>query len=199
MTAEARELYSYVTSVEPFATQIKNVNMDCVSPMMVIRQITRKAMEQYNKDYCTAYAELFTSKDFKDVTEKIYNEKRGTDMTKYEKCKEILTTQTDLSEWNFFTVEEVKPEIRTSLNSIECYGVIAIAKDFIMDYTECFVDYEGVYDNTSGDRGGRFDCHDNYEFIGTGYEIGAFVVWGTVVCAEIYDEDGNNVAYIRIN
>lgn len=198
MTAEARELYSYVTSVEPFATQIKNVNMDCVSPMMVIRQITRKAMEQYNKDYCTAYAELFTSKDFKDVTEKIYNEKRGTDMTKYEKCVEILTTQADFSEWNFFTVEEVKSEIRTSLNSIECYGVIAIARDFINDFTWYSESYEDVFNNTSGDRDGRFDCHDNYEIKDTGYEIGAFVVWGTVVCAEIYDKD-RNVAYIRIN
>lgn len=198
MTAEARELYSYVTSVEPFATQIEDVNMDCVYPMMVIRQIIRNAIEQYNKDYCATYAELFTSNDFKDVTEKILREKRGTDMTKFEKCKEILTTETDLSECNFFTVEEVKPEIRTTINSIECYGVIAIAKDFINDFTWLSESYEDVFNNTSGDRGGRFDCYDNYEIKDTGYEIGAFVVWGTVVCAEIYDKD-SNVAYIRIN
>jgi hypothetical protein len=198
MTAEARELYAYVTSVEPFVTQIEKVNMDCVSPMMVIRQITRNAMEQYNKDYCTAYAELFTSNDFKEVTERIYNEKRGTDMTKYEKCVETLTPDI-FSQWNFFTVEEVKPEIRPCTTSIEGYGVIAIAKDFINDYTWYSEDYESVYDNTSGEREGRFDCHDNYEIKDTGYEIGAFVVWGSVICAEIYDEDGNNVAYIRIN
>ena len=136
--------------------------------------------------------------DFKNVTERIYNEKRGTDMTKYEKCVEILTTEADFSEWNFFTVEEVKPEIRTGLNSIECYGVIAIAKDFINDFTWYSESYEDVFSNTSGDREGRFDCYDNYEIKDTGYEIGAFVVWGTVVCAEIYDKD-RNVAYIRIN
>lgn len=197
MTAEARELYSYVTSVEPFATQIEKVSMDCVSPMMVIRQITRNAMEQYNKDYCAAYAELFTSNDFKEVTERIYNEKRGTDMTKFEKCKEVLTNE-GFDEWDFFTTEEVN--IRPCRNGLERNGVIVFAWEFIKEHTwfndETFEEFDM---NTSGEREGRFDCHDNYEIKMTGYDIGAFVVWGDVVCAEIYDEDGSCVAYIRIN
>lgn len=197
MTPEARELYTYVTSVEPFATHIKRVNMDCVSPMIAIRQITRKAIEQYHKDYCSLDANVFSEKDFTKVTDRIYNEKRGTDMNSFEKCVVTLTDK-GFNEWDFFTVEEVNPEIRECRNGIEQYGVIVKAWEFVNEYTWYEETYEDINNNTSGEREGRFDCHDEYDIKDTDYKIGAFVVWGDVVCAEIY-KDGSNVAYIRIN
>lgn len=77
MTTEARELYCYVTGTEPFMTQINNVNMNSVAPLITIRQIVRKAIEKYHKDYCTPGDECFSHEDFIKVSDKIYFEKRG--------------------------------------------------------------------------------------------------------------------------
>ena len=77
MTIEARELYCYVTVTEPFVTQINNVNMNSVSPLITIRKIVKKAIEKYHRDYCTSGDECFSHEDFIKVSDKIYFEKRG--------------------------------------------------------------------------------------------------------------------------
>ena len=77
MTIEERELYCYVTCTEPFMTQINNVSMSCVSPLIAIRKIVKKAIEKYHKDYCTSGDECFSHEDFIKVSDKIYFEKRG--------------------------------------------------------------------------------------------------------------------------
>ena len=77
MTIEARELYCYATGTEPFMTEVKNLDVERVSSIITISNIVQKAANKYHKDYCSPDCECFSSKDIRDVTNKIYAEKVG--------------------------------------------------------------------------------------------------------------------------
>lgn len=72
MTAEARELYVYTT--EHFENSIERISPNCVAPLVAVRQVVRKAIEQYVKDYCTPNDTPFTQEDFETVSRQIITE-----------------------------------------------------------------------------------------------------------------------------
>lgn len=197
MTTEARELYCYVIGTEPFMTEIDKVNMQSVAPLITIRQIVRRAIEKYYKDYCTPGVECFSSEDFQEVANKIYYEKRGIDMERFEEVVEVLVDN-GIDNSDIFRPDEVEP--RKSNNAMERLGTLVLGLEFVRSNTwydeETYDDIDG---NTSGERHGRFDIHDNYVIKETDYFIGAFVIWGDVACAEIWSRENDCVvAYIRM-
>ena len=60
--------------------------------------------------------------------------------------------------------------------------------------------FDEVYNNLSGEReNGRFECMENYIFYGTDYFVGAFIISGSLVFAEIRNKSLDKViAYVRI-
>ena len=75
MTEEGKELYFHTKNV--FLEELEKISPDCISPIIVIRQIVKKAMDKYIIDYCgrdTKVEEIFTESDFQNVSNKLYNE-----------------------------------------------------------------------------------------------------------------------------
>lgn len=72
MLAEQKELYFHTKNI--FENELKQVSADCVSPIIAVRQIVRKAIERYCVDYCTNEESPFSEEDFKEVSKKLYNE-----------------------------------------------------------------------------------------------------------------------------
>lgn len=100
---------------------------------------------------------------------------------------------------DIFMPEEIR--VIPCNNDLERLGVIVKANEFVRKFT-MFEDetFEDTYNNTSGDRGGRFDCHDNY-FVrdNNNFYAGAFVHVGDVSYAEIWSKRKDCiVAYVRM-
>ena len=75
LTEEGKELYFHTKNV--FLEELEKISPDCISPIIVIRQIVKKAMDKYIIDYCgrdTKVEEIFTESDFQNVSNKLYNE-----------------------------------------------------------------------------------------------------------------------------
>jgi len=75
MLAEKRELYSHTKN--RFMSDLQRISPDCVAPLVATRQVVRKAIDLYIKDYCSAETkreDIFSEDDFQRVTKKIYNE-----------------------------------------------------------------------------------------------------------------------------
>ena len=100
---------------------------------------------------------------------------------------------------DIFDSEEIK--IIPCSNELEGLGIIAKALDFVRSFTNCYDEtFDDVMDNTSGERGGRFDCHEDY-FIkdSDNFYAGAFVHVGEVSYAEIWSKRKDCiVAYVRM-
>ena len=106
-------------------------------------------------------------------------------MEKFEKLQE--------RGYNVFEKFELD-EIRHSRNSAEAVGVCWMFSMWVEDETG--EDAREVYDNLSGDRGGRWDLIDNIEFV-EDCELGGVVLNGNVVLAEIWYDD-EVVGYVRV-
>jgi len=75
LTEEGKELYFHTKNV--FLEELEKISPDCISPIIVIRQIVKKAMDKYIIDHCsrdTKVEEIFTESDFQNVSNKLYNE-----------------------------------------------------------------------------------------------------------------------------
>lgn len=74
MLQEQKELYNYTTN--HFENELSKISKSCISPIIEIRKVVKKSMLQYIKDYCnnvTKIEDIFSEDDFKQVSEKIYN------------------------------------------------------------------------------------------------------------------------------
>lgn len=113
-------------------------------------------------------------------------------------CFNIVAWALKEREYDLFEEYELDAR-RKSKNGLERYGVRATAIDWIIE--QGFEDdRESADNNLSGERDmGRWDLMDNYILDRTRQiEVGAFVLNGDCVYAEIY-YDGRVSAYIRIN
>mgnify|MGYP000959962374 FL=1 len=72
MKAEQKELYFYTK--DHYEEQLKRISPECVAPLIAVRQVVKKAIEQYCIDYCTNNEDPFSQEDFHAVSNKIYNE-----------------------------------------------------------------------------------------------------------------------------
>lgn len=75
MLAEQRELYNHTKN--RFMSDLQRISPSCVSPLIATRQVVKKAIDLYIKDYCSAGTkreDIFSEDDFQRVTKKIYNE-----------------------------------------------------------------------------------------------------------------------------
>lgn len=78
MQAEQKELYFYTK--DHFEAELNRISPECVSPLIVVRQIVKKAITEYCKNYCEKGHDPFKSEtpfspeDFQEVSNKIYNE-----------------------------------------------------------------------------------------------------------------------------
>ena len=111
-----------------------------------------------------------------------------------EEVDEAWETLVERYGYNVRTKSELE-DIRESNSTIEAVGVCWLFAEWAEGQG-----YEGareIYDDLSCDRGGRWDLMDNID-IGDGLEIGAAVLNGNVVNAEIWSDD-RVVGYVSIN
>jgi len=75
MIAEQKELYNYTKG--KFEEELKKISPDCVSPIIAVRQVVKKAIARYIKDNCSIGVkpvDVFSHDDFQEVSNKINNE-----------------------------------------------------------------------------------------------------------------------------
>jgi len=72
MLAEQKELYFHTKN--HFKKELKKISPECISPLIAVRQIVKKAIEKYINDYCTKDAQVFSEEDFQEVSNRLYNE-----------------------------------------------------------------------------------------------------------------------------
>ena len=75
MSVEARELYLHTKNF--YIEELKKISPECISPIIIIRQIVKKAIDKYIIDYCTKETnpkDIFSQDDFKQVSDKLYEE-----------------------------------------------------------------------------------------------------------------------------
>ena len=75
MKAEQKELYFYTK--DQFAEKLSRISPACVSPIIVVRQTVRAAINKYILDYCTLDTkpeDIFSQEDFQEVSNRLYNE-----------------------------------------------------------------------------------------------------------------------------
>lgn len=119
-------------------------------------------------------------------------------MSLYKECVDTLLAK-GIGESNIFEKAEVESDIRCSNNELERMGIIAIAHCFLTEFDLEDPSFELVTNNTSGEREGRFDCHEGYTIDDTDFYVGAFVIAGSVSYAEIWSKDNDCiVAYVRM-
>lgn len=70
MTLEAKELYFYCTTVEPFCANYKNLHtvkarsgLYYSSAKNTVREIVNHAVKSYTKEYCSKGKKCFTEQD----------------------------------------------------------------------------------------------------------------------------------------
>lgn len=85
--------------------------------------------------------------------------------------------------------------VRSARTTVEATGVCWLFAEWVEE--EGYGDPIEVYEELSCDRGGRWDLMDNID-IDDGLEIGAAVLNGDVVYAEIWSDDGV-VGYVSLN
>jgi len=72
MTIEERELYLYTK--DHFEKELSKISPDCVSPIIAVRQVVKKAIDQYNFDYCGKGQNCFSPDNFQNVSNAIRDE-----------------------------------------------------------------------------------------------------------------------------
>lgn len=72
MLQEQKELYTYIK--DHFIEDLKRISSECVAPLIAVRQVVKKSMESYCKNYCTVVDNPFAQEDFQNVSIKIYKE-----------------------------------------------------------------------------------------------------------------------------
>lgn len=75
MLAEQKELYNYTKN--HFAEELSRISPECVSPLISVRKVVKKAIYKYVKDYCTYCTnpeDIFSQEDFSEVSNKIHQE-----------------------------------------------------------------------------------------------------------------------------
>ena len=75
MKTEQKELYVYTK--DHFSNDMGKISKECVDPLVAVRQVVKRAMEKYVKDYCgtgTKIEEVFSEEDFQTVSNRLYNE-----------------------------------------------------------------------------------------------------------------------------
>ena len=75
MIAEQKELYFFIK--DKFEEELKKISPDCVSPIIAVRQVVKKAIARYIKNHCSIGVkpiDIFSHEDFQEVSNKIYNE-----------------------------------------------------------------------------------------------------------------------------
>ena len=75
LTEEGKELYFYAKN--RFLNELERISPTCISPIIAIRQVVKKAIDQYIIDYCsrdTKAENIFSGDDFREVSNKINEE-----------------------------------------------------------------------------------------------------------------------------
>ena len=74
MKDKQKELYNYTKG--KFEGDLKKISTDCVSPIIAVRQVVKKAIARYIKDHCSIEVKpinVFSHEDFQEVSNKICN------------------------------------------------------------------------------------------------------------------------------
>ena len=122
-------------------------------------------------------------------------------MLKWEELDEMETEEVDeawetlVDRYNNVRTKGELHDIRPATNTPEACGVCWMLAQWLED--EGYAEAREVYDDLSGDRGGRWDLMDNVD-IDDDLEVGAAVLNGNVVYAEIWSDD-SVVGYVGIN
>jgi hypothetical protein len=75
MKEEQKELYFFTKS--QFEEELKRISPTCVSPIIAVRQVVKKAIYKYINDHCTKDTnpeDIFSNEDFYAVSDKICDE-----------------------------------------------------------------------------------------------------------------------------
>lgn len=204
MTSETRELYSYITTVEPFISRYNNLSTEMISLTIATRGLVKDAISQYGKDYGNGNGfEIFSEDDFEECVDKIIDdveERCGVEVVDEYVVKELaryaplgILLPNQVSNWR-------KPS-----NGIEAEGVIWMASKWIAENIPEET-IKGAYDNIHGWRdnckGGSFNVDENFRLYDTReiLEISDVILCGSCVYLEVWNtEEDKAVGYISIN
>ena len=209
MREETRELYCYITGVEPFGTRYQKLSTEMVSLTIAIRKLVKDAIGQYGKDYgdrgrFSDGFKIFSEDDFESCVRRIMSDVREREgvQTMNEYTREFLTNRYGD---RIFDASEVT-EWRKPRNGIEAEGAVWMAAKWIEEHLEEET-MQDAYDNITAIRQGydgrcRFDTLDNFELYDREevLKIGGVVLQGECVYLEVWNTEMDKiVAYIGIN
>ena len=77
LSEEAKELYFYTKGTKETAEKLEKISPSCVAPLIATRKVVKTAMQNYIREYCTyntKIEDIFSEKDFQEVSKKIHSE-----------------------------------------------------------------------------------------------------------------------------
>lgn len=201
MLAEQKELYNFITNVEPWKSRYEERQSRIGSIVNPFRKVVRDAIADYNVRYGNGDDNIFSHDDFLKVYERltieaIYSPEYYSEFTD---VRNDLVTN-GICEDNIYWNGKFEFEPRKA-KGLEISGVIYSIYKFLKKLDPELTMEESYYMYSAQRDEGRFDLHENVPIYGCKdpvFEVSYFYVSGDVVIANIVNLDGDTVAEVRI-
>lgn len=201
MLAEQKELYNFITSVEPWKSRYEERQNWIGSVVNPFQKIVRDAIEDYNVRYGNGDDDIFSHEDYLGVCERLTIETEHSPEYYSEfkdVCNDLVTN--GICENDIYWNGEFEFEPRKA-KGLEISGVIYSIYKFLKKLDPELTMEESYYMYSGQRDEGRFDLHENVPIYGCkdpAFEVSHFYVSGDIVIANIVNLDGDTVAEVRI-
>lgn len=200
MLAEQKELYNFITNVEPWKSRYEERQSWIGSVINPFQKIVRDAIADYNARYGNG-ADIFSYEDYLRVCERLTIETEHSPEY-YSEFTDVLKdlATNGICEIDVWWNGEYEFEPR-KVKGLEISGVIYSIYKFLKKLDPELTIEESYYMYSSQRDEGRFDLHDNVPIYGCKdpvFEVSCFYVSGDIVIANIVNLDGDTVAKVRI-
>lgn len=200
MLAEQKELYNFITNVEPWKSRYEERQSWIGSVINPFQKIVRDAIADYNVRYGNG-DDIFSHEDYLGVCERLTIETEHSPeyYSEFTDVRKDLVTN-GICEIDVWWNGEYEFEPR-KVKGLEVSGVIYSIYKFLKKLDPELTIEESYYMYSGQRDEGRFDLHDNVPIYGCKdpvFEVSYFCVSGDVVIANIVNLDGDTVAEVRI-
>lgn len=201
MLAEQKELYNFITTVEPWKSRYEERQNWIGSVVNPFQKIVRDAIEDYNVRYGNGDDDIFSHEDYLGVCERLTIETEHSPEY-YSEFKDVCNDleTNGICENDIYWNGEFEFEPR-KVRGLEIYGVIYSIYKFLKKLDPELTIEESYYMYSGQRDEGKFDLHENVPIYGCKdpvFEVSCFYVSGDVVIANIVNLDGDTVAEVRI-
>lgn len=201
MLAEQKELYNFITTVEPWKSRYEERQSRIGSIVNPFRKVVRDAIADYNVRYGNGDDNIFSHEDYLGVCERLTIETEHSPEYYSEfkdVCNDLATN--GICENDIYWNGEFEFEPR-KVRGLEISGVIYSIYKFLKKLDPELTMEESYYMYSGQRDEGRFDLHENVPIYGCkdpAFEVSHFYVSGDIVIANIVNLDGDTVAEVRI-